>query len=301
MNGKRAISRLNSWIDHRMNLLPVRPPFGRETTLARLTAGIRDRLGVAAPERHAVPHGALTIASYNVHKCVGTDKRFDPERVAEVIAELDADILALQEADRRFGRRHGLLDIPALQRRTGLDLMPLSLEPDGHGWHGNALLVRGARALRLRRLVLPGGEPRGAVMADLDLPAGRLRVVSAHLGLLRRHRIQQAEAIIAALAEAEDIPTVMLGDLNEWRPGRRSSLRALEADFADARPGPATFPSRRPLLPLDRILGRPRGLVRGIEPHDSPLARVASDHLPIKARLDLAAIEAVPAAMAAAA
>lgn len=275
-----------------MNLQPLRPPSGRKTTLARLTAEIRDRLGVAPPERHPVPDSALTIASYNVHKCVGTDKRFDPDRVAEVIAEIDADILALQEADRRFGRRHGLLDIAALERRTGLALLPLSLERGGHGWHGNALLVRNARALRLRRLVLPGGEPRGAVMADLELPAGRLRIVSAHLGLLRRHRVQQAEAILAALAVAEDIPTVMLGDLNEWRPGRRSSLRALEAGFSDARPGPATFPSRRPLLPLDRILGRPRGLVRAIEPHDSALARIASDHLPIKARLDMAAVVA---------
>lgn len=270
--------------------LPLRPPSVRTTALARLTAGIRDRLGVAAPERHPVPAGAITVASYNVHKCVGTDKRFDPERVAAVIAELDADILALQEADRRFGRRHGLLDLAALERATGLSLLPFSLEPDGHGWRGNALLVRNARALRLRRVVLPGGEPRGAVIADLDLPAGRLRVVAAHLGLLRRHRARQAEAILSILsaqAEADDIPTVMLGDLNEWRLGPRSSLRSLDMAFSDSRPGPATFPSRRPVLPLDRILGRPRGLVRAIAPHDTALARIASDHLPITARLDL--------------
>lgn len=273
-----------------MPLLTLRSPQARAPALPRLMAGIRERLGVAEPERHAVPEGALTIASYNVHKCVGTDKRFDPDRVAEVIAELDADILALQEADRRFGRRHGLLDMAAVERRTGLALLPLSLEPDGHGWRGNALLVRGAQAMRLRRLTLPGGEPRGAVMADLELPSGPLRIVAAHLGLLRRNRMRQAEAILATLAQAEDIPTVMLGDLNEWRPGPRSSLRALEAGFTDARPGPATFPSRRPLLPLDRILGRPRGLVRAIAPHESPLARVASDHLPIKARLDMAAV-----------
>ncbi|WP_246513858.1 endonuclease/exonuclease/phosphatase family protein [Neoroseomonas soli] len=284
-----------------MNLLPMRMPPSRATALPRLIDGLRARLGVALPERHDVPESALTIASYNVHKCVGTDKRFDPDRVAEVITELDADILALQEADRRFGRRHGLLDMAGVERRTGLALLPLSLDPDGHGWRGNALLVRGVRAMRLRRLTLPGGEPRGAVMADLDLPSGPLRIVSAHLGLLRRNRLRQAEAILAALAEAEDIPTVMLGDLNEWRPGPRSSLRALEAGFTDARPGPATFPSRRPLLPLDRILGRPRGLVRAIEPHDSPLARIASDHLPIKARLDMVAVEAAVPEMAAAA
>ncbi|WP_137127685.1 endonuclease/exonuclease/phosphatase family protein [Roseomonas sp. HF4] len=274
-------------------MLPTeRPTPARVPALPRLLAGLRDRLRVEPPARRPVPAGALAVASYNIHKCVGTDNRFDPARVAAVIAELDADILALQEADRRFGRRHGLLDMPALERRTGLSLLPLSLEPGGHGWRGNALLVRNARVIRQRRLVLPGGEPRGAVMAELDLPAGRLCVVAAHFGLLRRHRAQQAMAILAALAEAEDVPTLVFGDLNEWRPGPRSSLRALEDGFGGAVPGPATFPSRLPVLALDRILGRPRGLVLGVEAHDTPRARVASDHLPIRAVIDLAAVQA---------
>jgi endonuclease/exonuclease/phosphatase family metal-dependent hydrolase len=245
-----------------------------------------------------VPAGALTAASYNIHKCVGTDNRFDPARVAAVIAELDADILALQEADRRFGRRHGLLDLAALERRTGLGLVPLAIERGGHGWRGNALLVRNGRVLHRRRLALPGGEPRGAVIAELDLPAGRLRVVAAHLGLLRRHRAQQATAILSAIAEAEEMPTLIFGDLNEWRPGPRSSLRALEAEFGAAGPGPATFPSRLPVFSLDRMLGRPHGLVLAVEAHDTPLARVASDHLPIKARLDVAATQAATEAAA---
>ncbi|MBB5694559.1 endonuclease/exonuclease/phosphatase family protein [Muricoccus pecuniae] len=283
------------------------PPLAQQATrrepFPRVMAELRGRLSAPPVLHHGpVPEGAITVASYNVHKCVGTDKRFDPARVAEVIAELDADILALQEADRRFGRRVGLLDMAGIERRTGLRLVPLSVIPQGHGWHGNALLVRGGHAVRVRRLSLPGGEPRGAVMVDLEMPAGPMRVVAAHFGLLRRHRSRQVDAILDSLSGEDHVPTVMLGDLNEWRPGRRSSLRALEGSFGTARPGPATFPSRMPILSLDRILARPHSLICGLQAHDSPLARIASDHLPLKARLDLAAAQdAMAASLAAAA
>ncbi len=245
------------------------------------------------------PPGALRIASYNVHKCVGTDNRFDPARIAAVIRELDADVLALQEADRRFGRREGLLDTAALERETGLTMMPLAMSRGGHGWHGNALLARNARMIEARRLRLPGGEPRGAVLVEMELPAGRLRVVAAHLGLLRRHRAQQVNALLESIAEADDTPILLLGDLNEWRPGPRSSLRALERDFGSVDAGPPTFPSRLPVLSLDRILCRPHGLLSNLAAHHSPLARIASDHLPLTARLDLATARAGTMAVAA--
>ncbi len=252
-------------------------------------ATARQRRAAAA----AATQGELRVASYNLHKCVGTDGRFDPARSAAVIAELGADLVAVQEADRRFGRRTGLLDTAVLERETGLALLPASELPDGHGWHGNALLVRPGTVARLRRLTLPGAEPRGAVVAELDLPAGgRLRVVAAHLGLLRRCRARQAAAILRALAEGEAMPTLLLGDLNEWRPGARSSLRAFEPLFGPVTPGPASFPARLPVLALDRILGWPQGLVGGIAVHDSPLARVASDHLPLTAWVRLGAAAA---------
>ena len=148
----------------------------------------------------------LVVASYNIHKCVGTDGRFAPARIAAVIAEMDADVVAIQEADKRFGRRHGLLDLKALEKQTGLSLIPTSEEADGHGWHGNALLLRKGKVRDMRRLALPGAEPRGALVVDLDLPAGPLRLVAAHLGLLeaqpplagaldpRRHRGRPAHA-----------------------------------------------------------------------------------------------------------
>lgn len=256
------------------------------------------RMPPSPPRPAEPPPGALRIATYNVHKCVGTDNRFDPGRIAAVIHELDADVLALQEADRRFGRREGLLDMAALERGTGLRLVPLAVANGGHGWHGNALLVRDGRMVEAHRLRLPGGEPRGAALVELQLPAGRLRVVTAHLGLLRRHRAQQVAALLEQLAETDETPTLLLGDLNEWRPGPRSSLRALDRDFGPVDTGPATFPSRLPILSLDRILCRPSGLLSHLEAHQSPLARVASDHLPLIARLDLAAPRSAMAAAA---
>lgn len=240
----------------------------------------------AHPQGHT-PRHVLTVASYNVHKCVGVDRKFDPHRIARVIAEMKPDIVAVQEADKRFGRRVGLLDTGML-REAGLSLVPVSHLPDGHGWHGNALLVRAGTPLAVHRLALPGAEPRGAVIAEMELPAGRLRIVAAHFGLLKRCRARQSAAILEAIARGEAMPTLMMGDLNEWRPGRRSSLRTLEGLFGTLGMGPASFPSRMPIFALDRILGWPRGVVRDVQVHDTPLARLASDHLPLKARLDLA-------------
>jgi endonuclease/exonuclease/phosphatase family metal-dependent hydrolase len=255
---------------------------------------------VTTPRAPAPGPGALRVASYNIHKCIGTDNRFDPARVAAVIAELDADLVALQEADRRFGRREGTLDLAALARDTGLVAVPVAVTPRSHGWHGNALLARGASVLGVQRLRLPGGEPRGAIAVELAFPAGRLRVVAVHLGLLRRHRMQQVAALLEHLAQQEEeVPTLLLGDLNEWRVGPRSALRPLERSFEPVDPGPPTFPSRLPVLGLDRILCQPPGLLGGVAAHHSPLARVASDHLPLTAWVDLAA--ARPAALAPAA
>lgn len=249
----------------------------------------------ATTEDHPVHPADLRIASWNLHKCVGADGRFDPHRSAAVIAELGADILALQEADRRFGRRAGLLDLAAVRRNAGLKLVPVSDVPSGHGWHGNALLLREDLAARVTRIRLPGAEPRGALVAEIDLPDGPLRVIAAHFGLLRRCRTRQGHAILRTLSEGAEMPTVLLGDLNEWSLGPRSSLRVLEPAFGAAAPSPPSFPAAVPVLPLDRILGQPAGLVVDVRAHASPLARIASDHLPLVGRLRAGAL-AQPAA-----
>lgn len=227
-----------------------------------------------------------TIASYNVHKCVGTDGRFDPARIAAVVAELDADIVALQEADERMGDRAGLLNLDALARETDLVRVHTPLGPQSHGWHGNLILARRGVVRDVRPIHLPGLEPRGAVIVDFDLGGVELRVIAAHFGLLRRSRKRQAQALLEA-TQSVLRPTVILGDLNEWRVNTRSSLLSLLPHFGPLQASLPSFPSRFPLLALDRILARPAGLISSIEVHHSPLARVASDHLPVKARLRL--------------
>jgi endonuclease/exonuclease/phosphatase family metal-dependent hydrolase len=230
--------------------------------------------------------GAL-FSSYNVHKCVGVDRRFDPARIGAVIAEIGADVLAVQEADRRFGDRAGLLDLASIERAAGLVPVPVVNGHRGHGWHGNVLFVREALLRDLHQVVLPGLEPRGALVADLELAQGPVRVVGAHLGLLRRSRRMQVERLLAHAAEASDHPTVLMGDLNEWRRGRRSALHGFAPSFGPVGHGAPSFPSYFPVLALDRILARPGSVLGPVRAHDTPLARLASDHLPIKARVRL--------------
>lgn len=232
--------------------------------------------------------GGTLVASYNVHKCVGVDGRFDPGRIGQVIREIAPDVIALQEADKRFGARHGLLDLARLKDETGLIPVPVeSANAAAHGWHGNVVLFRQGLVRDVHQVSLPGLEPRGALVVDIDLESGAaLRIVAAHLGLLRRSRSQQARMIIDLMRSQDERPTLLLGDLNEWRLGGRSALSALDAAFG-AMPVPVpSFPAGLPLLALDRIIANRPEILSEIAVHDTPLARIASDHLPIKAFVD---------------
>lgn len=226
----------------------------------------------------------LTVASYNIHKAVGLDRRHDPERIMRVLHEIDADVVALQEADRRFGRR-----ITALPRQL-IDESPwravsLDTRPDSIGWHGNAMLVRkGIDVLAANIVPLPTLEPRGAICVDLLVAGRRVRVVGMHLdlsGIRRRHQIR------AVLAHVDDCPepcaTVMMGDLNEWSVGG-GALREFATSHVVLAPG-RSFHARRPIAQLDRIIISPGIEVDHCAVHHSATAAVASDHLPVWARL----------------
>ncbi|MCX8996449.1 endonuclease/exonuclease/phosphatase family protein [Rhizobiaceae bacterium BDR2-2] len=258
-----------------------------ESLPKRILASLRQsrQRRIISPAAVAGPVCDLTVASYNVHKCVGRDRRFDPGRTAEVIREIDADVIALQEADTRFGERTGLLDLGWLERETGLTRVPLSVSERAHGFHGNTLLFREGLVRDLNTVRLPGLEPRGALVAELELKDSReLRIIAAHFGLLRHSRRQQANHILDIVRNGGEYPTLLVGDLNEWRLGKGSALRALAPVF-DASVAVPSFPAGLPVLALDRILSNRPDLIRSVEVHDSPLARVASDHLPIKAFL----------------
>lgn len=230
----------------------------------------------------------LTFASYNIHKGVGLDGRRDPERVIAVLRELHADVIALQEADRRFGERESVLP-KALIDETPWRAAPVAKRARSVGWHGNALLVR--RDIEIEQaeaLELPALEPRGAVRADLVLAGRRVRVVGMHLdlsGLLRRDQIRAILRHCQNCADAR--PTVLMGDFNQW--GRSTGAFR---EFAAGWHVPAignSFPSRRPLAPLDRIIHSPEWACRHAAVHHSALAAAASDHLPVHVTLELSA------------
>ena len=124
----------------------------------------------------------LRIASYNIRKAIGLDRRRDPGRVIDVVNSLDADLVALQEADRRLGPRPGAIPREMIAEHTDFEVVPLAKNSVSLGWHGNALLKRKSLPVsNPRRLDLPGLEPRGAVSVTLDLSDPQLLVMTTRV------------------------------------------------------------------------------------------------------------------------
>lgn len=224
----------------------------------------------------------MRIATYNLHGCVGLDGRYAPERILAVLRELDADVLALQEVQWNPDAKGNLLDDYAHALGCRVVPGPTLMRHTGH--YGNALLTRlPVRNVRSIDLSVDGREPRGALDVVLEGPRGGLRVMTTHLGLLPAERRQQVKWLLVFLAEADvELPAALLGDINEWFLWGRP-LRWLHRYFTPT-PALATWPAPLPLLALDRIWVHPAGGLRSISAHRTPLARRASDHLPLCAR-----------------
>ncbi len=227
----------------------------------------------------------ILVASYNIRKAIGTDRRRRPERTLEVLNELEADVIALQEADRRFGPRLSALPPHMIEDHSDYKPVPFEARSGSLGWHGNAILVRKSVEIVDQELVhLPSLEPRGAVLADVRVRGVELRVVGMHLDLSGLWRRRQAHAILSHLAGRDgEPPTVLMGDLNEWS-AHGGCLRDFAHHHRFAHCG-KSFHSRRPIAQLDRIM-----VGEGLEivesgAHRSLTARRASDHLPIWARV----------------
>lgn len=228
----------------------------------------------------------LKVASYNMRKSIGTDRRRRPERTLEVLREIDADVVALQECDRRFGQRQGVITPHLLDEHSTWKPVQFGVRTGSMGWHGNAILVRkDAQILDQEIIHLPALEPRGAVMADLRINGHAVRIVGMHLDLSGLWRRRQAHAILTHLnASARPLPTVMMGDLNDWS-AQSGCLRDFGRDFTFAPTG-RSFHARRPVARLDRIMVSTGLAIADCGVHDSASARTASDHLPIWARID---------------
>lgn len=261
----------------------------------------------------------IRIATYNIHKCVGIDRRTSVERIARVLHELDADIVALQEVvvERSVGQAPEALVVPAIsfirnsleklgQRKgpgardqaeqlaelTGFAVVvgPAIDEP-GHVY-GNVVLTRlpivGYENFDIssRRR-----EPRACLRVDVAIPGGgALHLYNTHFGTSHPERVEQSRRLVESgiLAGSHpEHPQVLVGDFNDWFAG--APTRLLGDHFHDAtRRLKPTYPSLAPVLRLDRIYVNHHVRVRRIEAHGSRVARVASDHVPIVAVLDAA-------------
>jgi len=237
---------------------------------------------VSAPADRAA---VVRFASYNVHGGVGRDGRRRVERIAAVLAEIDADVVGLQEVDSRHEAGHPDSQLRALARATGMHAVagPTLHAPDGQ--FGNAVLTRlPLRAANHCDLSVRGREPRGALEVLLDVVHGEtrlaLRVAVTHLGLRGFERRWQARRLATWLGERSADRSILLGDFNEWRP-TSLVIRTLAAGAVMG--APRSFPARAPLLALDRIFVQSPAELRSVAVHASPLARIASDHLPVVA------------------
>ena len=220
----------------------------------------------------------LRIASYNLQKCVGLDLRRRPDRSLQVINALGAQVVVLQEADKRLAPRPAALP-HEMAEADGWQVAHFG-EPGGSlGWHGNAMLFGPDITMRQgTHLTLPGLEPRGAILADLETPLGPLRVIGVHLGLIRRYRLAQLAAISRHIRSLPPMPTVLAGDFNEWGPARALDNVTPGLEILSNRP---SFPSPRPVAALDRFALSSDLRARAHGAHSASPARVASDHLPV--------------------
>ncbi len=229
---------------------------------------------------------SVLAVSYNIQKGIGADLQRRPERTLAVLREMGADIMVLQEADRRFGARQSALPLDQI-RSAGWRPVPFETRPDSIGWHGNAVLVSERVTITGHAtLPIPALEPRGAVLADLAIDGAPLRVIGMHLDLSGFRRRHQAQAILAHLVRHPgDPPVLAMGDLNEWR-ATAPAIADFSAVLTPVPTGPS-FHARLPVAGLDRIFISPGIAVAGSGVHHSALASVASDHLPVWARLVL--------------
>jgi endonuclease/exonuclease/phosphatase family metal-dependent hydrolase len=236
-------------------------------------------------------HEPLRIASYNIHRCVGTDRRSDVRRVASVIRELDVDTVGLQEVDSRPGPHSDSQQLEFLAQATGMQAVAGATIIRHDRSYGNALLTR-RKILDVRRhdLSFRRFEPRGALEVDLDVAGSMMRVFVMHLGLLPYERRFQMRIVLKLLRQMpNDQPVVVLGDVNEWLPISRP-LRWLHGLLGKP-PRQRSFPVWAPMFALDRVWVRPRGSLLDFRVHRSALSRRASDHFPVRA---VVAPEAVP-------
>lgn len=230
------------------------------------------------------PGRMLRVLTWNVHGCVGRSGGFDPAAIVARFEALDPDIAALQEVDARPALAGAMDTFAYLAEATGRHALAARTLRSPGGDYGHLLLSRWPLSeCRELDLSVPEREPRAAVAATVNAPELEFRVLAAHLGLRGRERATKVDRIRGALATWGDAPGIVLGDFNEW-PRRSLADRRLCPPLRAAATLPS-FPSRRPLFPLDRIWCR--APLAPMSARTVAEARHESDHLPVLAELSV--------------
>jgi endonuclease/exonuclease/phosphatase family metal-dependent hydrolase len=217
------------------------------------------------------------VATYNIHRGRGLDGRVSLRRITDVLQQIDADVVGVQEIHE--GQAELLARELGMQVVTGITLH----RPDGP--YGNAILTRLAlRGVATFDLSVSLREARGGIRVDLDFRDQTLHIFNVHLGLRGRERAEQVKWLVERhiLWDDRTGPRVVVGDLNEWLPGRVG--RALRREFTSLRLR-RTHPALLPLWALDRIYWDHTVHGESLRVHQTRAARVASDHLPLVATL----------------
>jgi len=233
----------------------------------------------------------LVIASYNIHGCIGTDKRHDTTRIAKVMREIDADVLGLQELHAHGVGPDPTDEVKFLAAVSGFEVVTGTTFAGPRGAYGIALFSR-LPVLAFRRIDLhvPPREPRCALDVDIAVDGSVIRVITTHLGLAPWERRIQVQRLTESIVRDPSRLTVVLGDINEWFSLART-LRQLGEHFGRSSIV-RTWPSRRPLFALDRIWVHPPEALTSVQAHVSATARRASDHLPLVGMIEVAQSEA---------
>ena len=241
------------------------------------------------------------IVTYNVHRCVGVDRRLDLDRIAAVIDECQPDVVCLQELDVGRARTGGVDQAHEIARLLEMTFHFHAAMQVEEELYGDAILTcRPERLVRAGALPtvrgVPGLEPRGALWVAIDFDGVEVNVINTHLGLVPREQRLQAASLVGRdwLGHADcRNPVIVVGDFNATsltRPYQRLAGR-----LADAQRAPAivktvpTFPSAFPVLRIDHCFVSPDVRITGVRAPFSPLARMASDHLPLIVDFELEA------------
>jgi len=238
----------------------------------------------------------LRVLSYNIHKCIGgVDRRYEPSRIAEVIRNLEPDVLLLQEVDHNVPRSNHDRQVDVLGELCGMRYRTWfpNVAIRGGGEYGNAILSRYpliestnidvSIRFKKRRSVL-----HGVIRVRHEDIDRTVHVYNMHLGLARFERRIQLRKFVDSHPFASlhhDTPVVVGGDLNDVYGRLGELLRP--SGFRGVERRPLTFPAWGPMRPLDAIFVRGAIDFVKLARCESDLARRASDHRPLVAEVRL--------------